>query len=138
MKRLNNGLFLHLVKASDVKNKREVACTCVELTKAANFPTDYDDVYSHLFDSPKNDIVFVTPSEVFRGNEVVGFAVFCIFDILNSKVMYLSGIVLHPNVQQKRVPKSIYEEALSIHNPDYITARTHNPRAFKSVASFGR
>jgi len=135
MKRLDNGLFLHFFKAHDVTNKSEVAYTCVELTKAANFPTDYDDVYSHLFDSPKNDIIFVTLSEVFKENEIVGFAVICMLDILKSNVMYLSGIVLHPDVQQKKIPKAICQEALSMHKPDYVTARTHNPRAFKSVAS---
>ena len=115
---------------ANFRDKRTIAEECLEVSKAAKFPTDYEDVFDHLFGNEAYHICILYNSE----DRIMGFAIFANFKEINE--LYLHGIVLHPLAQGKGLSKKMIEAAIKNARPKYLSARTHNPRMFETLSSF--
>lgn len=111
-------------------DKRAIAEECLAVSNAAKFPTDYEDVYEHLFGNEAYHICMLYDSE----DRIMGFAIFANLKEINE--LYLHGIVLHPQAQGKGLSKMMIEAAIKQVRPMYLSARTHNPRMFEILSSF--
>lgn len=113
--------------------KVQIAERCLEIANAADFPTDYDDVYEHLFGNDDYIICFLIDTHTKR---IMGFSVFANLQEIN--MLYLHGIIIHPDVQGNSLSKRMIREVLKKVNPKYLSARTHNPRMFETLSSFAK
>lgn len=57
---------------SDFRNKKDIARQCLEVANAAHFPTDYDDVFSHLFGNESYIICTISDKD----GKLGGFSIF--------------------------------------------------------------
>lgn len=115
---------------ANFNNKPDVAEECLALSLEARFPTDYTDVYEHLFG---NDDYLICMLYNNNGN-IMGYSIFA--NLKEIDMLYLHGIVLHPLAQGKGFSKGMIESALKHVNPKFLSARTHNPRMFETLSSF--
>ena len=115
--------------AADFRNKQFVAEQCLSVANAANFPTDFDDVYSHLFGQDDYIVCLALDEE----KQIGGFSVFAKLEEINT--LHLHGIVLHPRAQghglSTKMVKNIAKEA----EMKYLTAKTHNPRVYETLTN---
>lgn len=125
-----NGWKISFETPANYRNKRAIAEECLEVSNAAKFPTDYEDVYEHLFGNEAYHICLLYNSE----DRIMGFAIFANLKEINE--LYLHGIVLHPEAQGHGFSKKMIEAALTMVSPRYLSARTHNPRMFEILSSF--
>lgn len=115
---------------ANFKNKRDVAEECLALSLEARFPTDYTDVYEHLFG---NEDYLICMLYNYDG-DIMGYSIFA--NLKEIDMLYLHGIVLHPIAQGKGFSKGMIEAAIKYVNPKFLSARTHNPRMFETLSSF--
>ncbi len=117
-------------------SKENITLQCLEVAESTSFPTDYDDVYNHLFENEDLLKLFVLGND----NLIKGFAV---FDYLNSNynILYLSGMVLDSCIQGTGISKELLKKGLELLKGDIITLRTRNPRMYqalvKSLPNYG-
>lgn len=105
----------------------KIAKECLLVANDANFPTDFQDVYDHLFEDESYIRVFIKD----QNNVVKGFAIICNELVLNNcLIMHVHGIVLSPEVQEEGLGKELINFAVCKYQPDVVTAKTHNPRCF--------
>lgn len=105
---------------------------CLEIANSASFPTDFNDVYSHLFGG-NYELAFLR-----YGGNIKGFAVFDILEINKKIVLHLHGMILHPSAQQIGNTKKLILNKVHECQADFLTFKTHNPRMYavaKSIAS---
>ena len=117
-------------KPADFSNKAVIAKQCLEIANAAKFPTDYDDVFSHLFGNENYTICMVYDDN----NLIVGFSVFAKLEEINT--LYLHGIVLHPKAQGKGLSFKMIQKIIDEANLSFLSARTRNPRMFETITKF--
>lgn len=91
---------------ADFENKEEIAKQCLEVANAAHFPTDYKDVYDHLFGNEDYTICLAFDED----GSLDGFSVF-------AKLRDISTVFGSDNLT-------------------FISARTHNPRMFETLTRF--
>lgn len=112
---------------NDESTKEIIAKQCLEIANAAQFPTDYNDVYDHLFEDDSYIRMFVKNEK----DEIKGFAIICNENVLNNvKIMHVHGIIIHPEAQGLGLAKDVINIAVDKYQPDVVTAKTHNPRCF--------
>ena len=109
-------------------SKEDTTLQCVEVADSTLFPTNYDDVYAHLFENDDLLKLFV----VGDSDKIKGFSV---FDTVrnNYNIMYLSGLVLGREIQGKGISKLLIREGLKLLKPEIITLRTRNPRMYQAL-----
>lgn len=109
-------------------SKEKTTLQCVAVADSTSFPTNYDDVYAHLFET--NDLLklFVVDNNY----NIKGFAV---FDTVNNdyRITYLSGMVLSGDIQGIGLSKELLRKGLESLKGDIITLRTRNPRMYRSL-----
>ncbi len=119
--------------ATKAKTQASIAAEALIIANEAQFPTDYQDVYEHLFGDPNFIRLFIINKET---NRLKGFLIACELDgLYDTKLLHFHGIILHPSVQGKGMSQLLLKEAISMTLPDIISAKTHNPRAFNLLAS---
>lgn len=117
---------------ADFRNKDAIAKQCLEVANAAKFPTDYDDVFSHLFGNEGYTICMAYDDNAMLG----GFSIFAKLEDINT--LYLHGIVLHPRAQGKGLSSKMIQKVIDENDLKFLSARTHNPRTFETLAKFAR
>ena len=87
-------------------------------------------MYSHLFETDDYTTVFATENDI-----LVAFAT---FDYLSDIcTLYLNGIIVHRDFQGHQISKQMIATAIRHHDtPEFLVARTHNPRMFETLAAF--
>ena len=115
---------------SDFQNKKDIALECLEIANEAKFPTDYNDIFSHLFGN--EDYLICMAFD--KNNQLGGFSVFAKLEKIDT--LYVHGIILHPRAQGKGLSLKMIETAIQNSNVTFISARTHNPRAFEALSKF--
>ncbi len=115
---------------ADFENKEEIAKQCLEVANAAHFPTDYKDVYDHLFGNKDYTICLAFDED----GSLDGFSVFA--KLRDISTLYLHGVVLHPRAQGKGLSLMMIQTVFGSDNLTFISARTHNPRMFETLTRF--
>lgn len=115
---------------SDFRNKKDIARQCLDVANAAHFPTDYDDVFSHLFGN--ESYIICTASD--KDGKLCGFSIFAKLEDIDT--LYLHGIVLHPRAQGKGLSSKMIELVIEDTGLTFLSARTHNPRMFETLSRF--
>lgn len=128
MKKIN-GWNIFIGTPRDFSNKEKVTKRCLEIANRAKFPTDYQDMYEHLFEN-ENAKLFMIISE---SGEVYGFAT-C-DNIVESSNTYLHGIIIHPDIQGMGFGSRLLREIVKKDGNEFLTARTHNPRVYEMMSS---
>lgn len=115
---------------NNFRNKEEIALQCLDVANAAQFSTDFDDVFSHLFGNEDYKICMA-----FDENGVLGgFSIFA--KLKDIDTLHLHGIVLHPRAQGKGLSSKMIETVIKNENPTFLTAKTHNLRMFETLMKF--
>ena len=115
-----------------IKKQVEIANECLVIANDAKFPTDFQDVYDHLFEDDSYIILFAKNLM----NKIKGFVIACEEKGYNNcKILHVHGIVLSPDIQGMGISKQIINYAINKYNPDVVTAKTHNPRCFNAFAN---
>lgn len=115
---------------SDFRNKKDIARQCLDVANAAHFPTDYDDVFSHLFGNESYIICTISDKD----GKLGGFSIFAKLEDIDT--LYLHGIVLHPRAQGKGLSSKMIEIVIENTGLTFLSARTHNPRMFETLSKF--
>jgi len=138
MKILNyNELLNHFKYTDEMKELIDeyVVYSCLTIANNAKFPTDYIDVKEHLFESDDYIRLFIVDDEG-RVPQIKGFLISALENGYNDNViLHCHGIILDPSIQGQGYSKMMIEKAISMTNPDVVTAKTHNPRCFNAFAS---
>lgn len=119
-------IVLENIRSNEVdKNlQHNITMQCLDVAEKANFKTNYEDVYQHLFEGDYY-LTFLKMS-----GEIKGFAVFDCLEIKEDKVLHLHGIITHPHVQKSGNTRKIILDKIKEINPNYLTLKTHNPRMY--------
>lgn len=138
MKILNYNEFLNQFKyANEMKEliNEYVVYSCLAIANNAKFPTDYIDVKEHLFESDDYIRLFIIDEDG-KVPQIKGFLISALENGYNDNViLHCHGIIIDPSIQGKGYSKKMIEKAISITNPDIVTAKTHNPRCFNTFAN---
>lgn len=117
-----------------IKTQIKIANECLKIANDAKFPTDFQDVYDHLFEDDSYIILFVKNNE----DIVKGFVIACQEKGYHDcNILHIHGIVLGPEIQGMGISKKLIDYAIEKYQPDVVTAKTHNPRCFNTFASLG-
>ena len=115
------------VNLNNEEEKVDIAKQCLNIANQAKFPTDFQDVYDHLFEDDSYIRIFIRNEK----DEIKGFAIICNRTVLNDlKIMHAHGMVISPEAQGLGLGKEVINMAVEKYKPDVVTAKTHNPRAF--------
>lgn len=115
---------------NEFRNKEDTALQCLAVANAAHFPTDYDDVFSHLFANENYTICMACNKE----DQLDGFSIFA--KLKDIDTLHLHGIVLHPRAQGKGLSLKMIQSVIEKETPTFLTAKTHNPRMFETLSKF--
>ena len=114
-------------------DKEMVAGEAYRISKLANFPVNYDDVYEHLFGNSEAILLLLI-------NEmecISGFGVFEKYEqLLDNQLismLYLSGMVIEPNYQGNNISQEIIKQAYRKLKTDLISLRTQNIAMVESL-----
>lgn len=115
-------------KVREEEQRHSITLECVEVANAASFSTDYQDVYEHLFGGDY-EISFIK-----KDGKIKAFSIFAVLDIESKKVLHAHGGIVHPDVQESRKIAKMLEAKIKETGAEVVMAKTHNPRAFLSIA----
>ncbi len=125
-----NGCYIN--EEEKLKKQIKIANECLTIANDAKFPTDFQDVYDHLFEDDSYIILF---AKNVLGN-IKGFVIACEEKGYNDcDILHIHGIVLSPDIQGNGISKKMINYAVSKYHPDVVTAKTHNPRCFNAFAN---
>lgn len=109
--------------------KKYIAEKCVEIANTTNFPTDYDDVFDHIFGNEELIKVFLTDEEIIKGFIVSDYFDNKLDDLRTLKALYIHGIIIDKDTQKHGLFRNLVNYTInSVNYTDYIALRTHNPR----------
>lgn len=128
MKKMN-GWNIFIGAPKDFADKEKVTKRCLEIANKAKFPTDYQDMYEHLFENENAELFMVMD----ENGEIYGFAT-C-DNIAESSNTYLHGIIIHPDIQGMGFSSRLLREIVKKDGNEFLTARTHNPRVYEMMSS---
>lgn len=126
--------------ARDIKDKEFLANQCVEIANSANFNTDFNDVYEHLFFGDNLMLVFA-----FDDKKMVGFSsIFLTKECDGTPHIHLNGVIVKPECQGKGVAKLMLSRAVGyiygLNNGNVkdgfkisLSARTQNPAIYRLI-----
>ncbi|MDO5555636.1 MAG: GNAT family N-acetyltransferase [Clostridia bacterium] len=115
---------------ANFRNKETIALQCLDVANAAQFPTDFDDVFSHLFGNENYTICMAFD----KNDQLGGFSIFAKLEDIDT--LHLHGIVLHPRAQGQGLSSKMIQTVIENSNTTFLTAKTHNPRMFETLAKF--
>lgn len=124
MKKID-GVKIIYARPKDFLEKDKITKQCVEIADKAGFSTDYADVYDHLFGSEDLEL-FVIVDEFRR---IYGYTTF--FNLYESNNTYVSGMMLHPQIQGMGFSEILLKKIVEKHDNCYLTCRTQNPRVYE-------
>ncbi len=124
----NDGWRILFGSPKDFSGKEEITKRCLEIANKARFPTDYQDMYEHLFTNEKAELFMIVDEK----GQIYGFAT-C-DNIATKSNTYLHGIIIHPDIQGMGFSLKLLKEIISKDNNLYLTARTHNPRIYETMS----
>jgi len=124
MKNLN----IRIARPDDVAHKKATAKRCRWIAGRANFPTDFWDVYQHLYGNRKNLICFARDEKW----ELWAYSIFQYIE--RAEMLYVHGIIIHPDYQSTGLSKKMILTVAEKAHPKYIMARTHNPRIYEMMS----
>lgn len=124
-----SGWNIFIGAPKDFADKDCVTKRCLEIENKANFPTDYQDMYEHLFENEDAEL-FVVMNE---NEEIYGFAT-C-DNVAEKSNTYLHGIIIHPDIQGMGFSSRLIREMVKKDGNDFLTARTHNPRVYEMMST---
>lgn len=127
MKKIN-GWNIFIGEPKDFEDKEKVTRQCLDIANKAKFPTDYQDMYDHLFKNEKAELFMVMD----ENGKIYGFAT-C-DNIVESSNTYIHGIIIHPDIQGKDFGLRLLYEIIKKDQNQFLTARTHNPRVYEMMA----
>lgn len=125
--------------ARDIKNKEALANQCVEIANSANFNTDFNDVYEHLFFGDNLMLVFAFD----ENKKMVGFSsIFLSKEANGTPHIHLNGIIVKPEYQNRGLAKLMLSRAVGyvygLNNKSAesgfkvsLSARTQNPAVYR-------
>lgn len=117
-------------KPISFRNKEDIALQCLDVANAAQFPTDFEDVFSHLFGNEDYMICMAFD----ENDQLGGFSIFAKLEEIDT--LHLHGIVLHPRAQGKGLSLKMIKTAIDNAETTFLTAKTHNPRMFETLSKF--
>lgn len=119
-------------EVSELLEEYIIKC-CLNIANKAQFPTDYEDVKNHLFEDENYLKLFIVEESNKVVPDIKGFLICdAFYGYNNMKILHCHGIILSPEVQGLGLSKKLINHAVSLTNPDVVTAKTHNPRCFNS------
>lgn len=124
------GWSIFIGSPKDFADKKQVTERCLEIANKASFPTDYQDMYEHLFGNVNAELFMLMNDE---DGEIYGF-VTC-DNIVESSNTYIHGIIIHPDIQGMGFSLRLLDEIIKKDGNKYLTARTHNPRIYAMMSS---
>ena len=124
-----NSWNIFIGTPDDFEDKAQVTEQCLEIANKANFPTDYKDMYEHLFGNENAELYMVLN----ESGKIYGFAT-C-DNIPESSNTYIHGIIIHPEIQGIGFGLMLIDEILKKNGNQFLTARTHNPRVYAMMSS---
>lgn len=114
-------------------DKEEIAKKAYSISKSANFPVNYEDVYDHLFSNDEALLLLLINGD----NNISGFSVFEKYELLQDNklisMLYLSGMVIEPNYQGNNLSQEIIKQAHKKLKTDLISLRTQNIAMAKAM-----
>lgn len=115
----------------DVNTKIKIANECLLVANNAKFPTDFKDVYDHLFENDDYIKLFIRENE-----NIKGFIIGCLENgYAGYVILHIHGIIIDPSLQGKNISKIALNSLVQQYRPDVVTAKTHNPRCFNAIAN---
>lgn len=127
MKKID-GWKIFTGRPKDFSEKELVTRRCLEIAERAKFPTDYEDMYEHLFENENAELFMVIDDS----NEIFGFATFD--NDKETSTAYLHGIIVHPDIQGIGFSVKLIQEAINKFKNNFLMARTHNPRVYEMMS----
>jgi len=124
----NDGFRIVFGTPKDFLEKDRITKRCLEIANAAKFPTDYADMYEHLFTNEDAELFMVMD----KNDEIYGFAT-C-DNIAEYSNTYLHGIIIHPDIQGMGFSVKLLSEIIKKDGNRYFSARTHNPRIYEAMS----
>lgn len=124
----NDGFRIVFGMPKDFLEKDKITKRCLEIANAAEFPTDYVDMYEHLFTNEDAELFIILD----ENDEIYGFAT-C-DNIAEYSNTYLHGIIIHPDIQGRGFSIKLLCEIIKKDNNSYFSARTHNPRVYEMMS----
>ena len=113
----------------DFEDKERATKRCLEIANNATFPTDYQDMYEHLFGNENAELFMIMD----ENSEIYGFAT-C-DNVTESSNTYIHGIIVHPDIQGMRFGSRLLREIIKKDGNVFLTARTHNPRVYEMMSN---
>lgn len=123
-----DGWKIFIGEPKDFADKEQVTTRCLDIANMAKFPTDYKDMYEHLFENESAELFMIMDEK----GKIYGFAT-C-DNIVNSSNTYLHGIIIHPDVQGMGFSLMLLREIVKKDGNKFLTARTHNPRVYEMMS----
>ena len=123
-----NILDIFIGAPRDFTNKEKVTKRCLEIANKAKFPTDYQDMYEHLFENENAELFMI----IDENSKIYGFAT-C-DNIAENSNTYLHGIIIHPDIQGMGFGSRLLHEIVKKDGNEFLTARTHNPRVYEMMS----
>lgn len=123
-----DGWKIRIGTPKDFLNQEQVTKRCLEIANAAKFPTDYKDMYEHLFENEDAELFML----IDKNEEIYGFAT-C-DNTTSDNNTYLHGIIIHPEVQGKGFGVKLLQEIIKKDGNEFLMARTHNPRVYEMMS----
>lgn len=123
-----DGWKIFIGGPKDFNEKEQVTKRCLEIANQARFPTDYQDMYEHLFENEDAELFMIMDEK----EQIYGFAT-CDNNASSSNT-YLHGIIIHPDVQGMGFSLRLLHEIIKKDGNKFFTARTHNPRIYEMMS----
>lgn len=131
VKETTHNYGIKILKVDEISKQRQdiLAMKCYDVAKAANFGVTLEDVKNHLFDG--NFEITLLKKE----SKIQGFAIFDNIEVGGRKILFLHGIVIHPESQGKGLAKRLIKENALKNNSEFLALRTHNPTMYNAATS---
>lgn len=119
---------ISIAEPKDITSKKQVTERCLEIANKAKFPTDYEDMYEHLFGNEEAELFMIMD----ENNKIYGFAT-C-DNIIESSTTYIQGIIIHPDIQGMGFSLKLLHEIIKKDGNEFLTLRSHNPRIYEIMS----
>ena len=124
-----NNWNIFIGTPADFEDKDNVTKQCLKIANSADFPTDYQDMYEHLFGNENAELYMVMN----ENGKIYGFAT-C-DNIAEKSNTYIHGIIIHKEIQGLGFGLRLICEIMKRDGNQFLTARTHNPRVYAMMSS---
>lgn len=124
----NDGFDIVFGTPRDFPDRYQVNLRCLQIAKAANFPTDYQDMDEHLYGNENAQLLMLNNDH----DKIYGFATFD-NDVKNNNT-YIHGIIIHPDAQEMGFSIAFLRNIINKNGNLFLSARTQNPRIYEMMS----